>query len=651
MRHLLTILFLWVYAANATNYYVSNSGNDSNDGLTPATAWQTLSKVNASSFNAGDSILLKRGDSWNERLTLTSSGSAGNPIVIGAYGNGNKPIITGFQTVTLTNNGNIWSGVTNAVDSLNTVLVNGTIQAKGRYPNASATNGGYLTAQSGTQTSLTSSSLTGTPDYTGKECVIRTAVYVLDVAKVSSQSTSTLNFDRNLTYNNFVASGGNGFFFQNDTTFLDVQGEWCYYPSTKKVYVYSTTSPVVQVSTIDTLVYVNQNNYNTFDNLSLTGANMVAFQFDTLNHITVQNCSINYTGSIANSAQTCSYLTLSNDSIQNSLSNGVFWDKFTGSTSIDSCYGVIQNCYLKNTGLLAGMGLNGNSKYNGIDVVGHQVQIVNNRMDSVGYYGIFFRSDSSLVKNNYVTNFCLVKNDGGGIGTAAGSSYPDGLTNGTVIRGNIVLNGYYPSAGTNVDHPSACLYLDNFAKNVLVDSNFLYNGKDNAFELNQGDSNVITNNIMINGDGTVINIAGSNSVIVKGNTFKFNQLYSTSPSVYTFSRTFGTTLGDCDSNYYSRLSNEYNSLNYNNKAYNLTDWQLASGKDLHSKVTPVGILHVAPDIVYNPTNSDSTVTFSGARRSLTGVDYYGSITLKPFTGAILFTFIPPHPTNAYKHYR
>ena len=183
MRLIVTILLFISLSANATNYYVANAGNDSNNGLTLATAWKTISKVNSSTFNAGDSILLNRGDSWNEKLTLTSSGSAENPIVVGAYGSGVKPLITGFQTVILTNVGNIWSGTfPNAVANLNTVLVNGKIQAKGRYPNASAANGGYLTFQSGTQTSITSSGLTGTPNYIGKECVVRTAAWILAIS-------------------------------------------------------------------------------------------------------------------------------------------------------------------------------------------------------------------------------------------------------------------------------------------------------------------------------------------------------------------------------------------------------------------------------------------------------------------------------------
>ena len=50
--------------ASATDYYVSSSGNDSANGLSSSTPWQSISKVNSvfSSLNPGDRILFKRGD-------------------------------------------------------------------------------------------------------------------------------------------------------------------------------------------------------------------------------------------------------------------------------------------------------------------------------------------------------------------------------------------------------------------------------------------------------------------------------------------------------------------------------------------------------------------------------------------------------------
>jgi len=76
-------------------YYISSDGDDGADGLTLATAWKTLAKVNASSFSPMDSILLNRGDTWNERLILPSSGSVTGYITFSYYGDGAAPIIDG----------------------------------------------------------------------------------------------------------------------------------------------------------------------------------------------------------------------------------------------------------------------------------------------------------------------------------------------------------------------------------------------------------------------------------------------------------------------------------------------------------------------------------------------------------------------------
>lgn len=81
--------------AVGTKYYVSNTGSDAADGKTQATAWQTMSKVNDSTFVAGDSILLKKGDTWRETLINPSNGSADHYIKIGNYGTGVKPRILG----------------------------------------------------------------------------------------------------------------------------------------------------------------------------------------------------------------------------------------------------------------------------------------------------------------------------------------------------------------------------------------------------------------------------------------------------------------------------------------------------------------------------------------------------------------------------
>jgi hypothetical protein len=91
-----------------TFYLDAVNGNDANDGRTTATAWRTLTKVNATTFVAADTLLLKSGNSWTGQLKPRGSGSAAFPIIIDKYGGTTKPLImgggvTGEATVYLNN--------------------------------------------------------------------------------------------------------------------------------------------------------------------------------------------------------------------------------------------------------------------------------------------------------------------------------------------------------------------------------------------------------------------------------------------------------------------------------------------------------------------------------------------------------------------
>ena len=82
-----------------TVYYVSNDGDDANDGLTPETAWCTIQKVcmeaggwgNDGVLEYGDIVLFRRGDIFREtqEFEIVTSG-----LTFSAYGEGEKPIIT-----------------------------------------------------------------------------------------------------------------------------------------------------------------------------------------------------------------------------------------------------------------------------------------------------------------------------------------------------------------------------------------------------------------------------------------------------------------------------------------------------------------------------------------------------------------------------
>ncbi|WP_372948066.1 right-handed parallel beta-helix repeat-containing protein [Mariniphaga sp.] len=96
----LAVVFLFInWAVNATNYYVSNSGDDTKAGTSPETAWKTLNQVNNTKFAPGDQILFERGGVWREELKVPSSGASGNPIVFGAYGSGANPVMDGADII------------------------------------------------------------------------------------------------------------------------------------------------------------------------------------------------------------------------------------------------------------------------------------------------------------------------------------------------------------------------------------------------------------------------------------------------------------------------------------------------------------------------------------------------------------------------
>jgi len=62
-------------------YHVSPQGNDANGGKSPAKAWKTVAKVNATTFQPGDQILFERGGEWRESLKASSSGAEGSARV------------------------------------------------------------------------------------------------------------------------------------------------------------------------------------------------------------------------------------------------------------------------------------------------------------------------------------------------------------------------------------------------------------------------------------------------------------------------------------------------------------------------------------------------------------------------------------------
>lgn len=76
-------------------YYVNPKiGDDENDGLHEDRAFATLFAINRLNLQPGDSVLLMRDCIFEKQfLQIRSSGTECCPITIGAYGEGNDPLI------------------------------------------------------------------------------------------------------------------------------------------------------------------------------------------------------------------------------------------------------------------------------------------------------------------------------------------------------------------------------------------------------------------------------------------------------------------------------------------------------------------------------------------------------------------------------
>lgn len=658
MKNYLIILSFFIsITANATDYYVSATGNDSNSGLTQVVPWKTIDKVNLFTFSAGDQILFKRGDTFYGTLRITQSGTTGNPITFGAYGFGDNPVITGLVSVsTWTNLGfNIWqsSSAVSTLDYSNIVVINGVNAAMGRYPNT-----GYFTYQShsGT-TSITTSSLTGTPNWSGAELVSKKNRWIIDRNVITSQSGGTLSYTSGsyiaLTNStNYAPTDGFGLFIQNDTRTLDTTNEWYYNPSTKKLSVYSTTTPAnVQIATLDTLIVLPIYSHDyTFQNIIFTGCNDAVVNINSVSNLTFDSCTFQFNYDVTNEAnwgensdnliiQNCEFYDISNSAIKKST---------------EATNSKILNNTFRRIGMIPGAGGSGDGSYTVTSLFGEGTQVKYNRVDSVAYNGIDINTNNTNVSYNIVSNYCLLKDDGAGI-----YSYEAHV--GDTVAYNIIYNGGVPNApGTDGGNHSFGIYLDDYSSGFYVHHNsisnagyagiYAHNAKDCKMEYN-----TIYNPIGYMGlyistkatDQTTTNMVVKHNTIVVGSAMDVLVLESWKSDLPTF--------GSMDSNFYARPIDDNltirGTISGEDYSYSLGTWRAATGYETHSSKSPQAISNPNQlSFYFNPNNYDSTLSLGGSTYiDMANTSYTGDVVLQPYSSLVLIntgTLITPTITWA-----
>lgn len=636
------------FSASATDYYIAANGNDANNGISQSTPWRSINKLNAyfSNLRPGDKVLFKRGDTFYGSITINKSGSAGAPITIGAYGSGEKPVITGFTSVIswISIGGNKWESK-DPVSSLsytNMVAINGVNYAMGRWPNSD-----YYTVQSNSgTTSLTSTSLGGAPNWGGAEVVVKSERYETIRSKIIGHYGNTLNFE---SFLNRQAKPGKGFFIQNDSKTLDIPGEWYYNSSSKKLQVFSYGTPTnVQIATIENLVSISKKDFILIENITFTGGNTKGVLIHQSNSITIQDCDFFYFGvsgidgggASANiKIESCDLKYINRSAITN--------DQY-GSRNY-----TVRSNKVNDVALFPGMINNTSFLDHAITIRGDNNLLQYNEINNTGYGGIFFRGNNVEIRNNFIQNFCLVFDDGGGIYT--------GFINekGKVIDGNIVLNSKGSSEGTGGKYKlSQGIFVDNGGESMTISNNTVANGNNSGIKIHNGRSISILNNTLYNNGDGISSSRGQIEFMISDNgltadlkhTVKGNKFFAKTPDQISFFFTSVQSIaqiklmGVLDDNSYARpIKNDGTYINlltgdnrYPGYNYSLATWQNYSGQDGNSRSTPKTITDLTDlRFEYNASQQSKTISLDANYIDVKNNSYNGSITLAPYSSAVL----------------
>lgn len=607
----LVILVVANYA-NATDYYFSStSGRDSHsasEATNPATPWKTIDKLNAvmGTLNPGDRVLFKRGETFYGTIKLNKSGAQGRPVTFGAYGNGAKPIITSLVTL------NNWVHVGNGIyeshnpslgSTVNVVLLNNAIQEMGRFPNSDAANMGYLTIENTNRSnSIANGKLSSTANWKGGEIVIRKSHWTIDRHPINSHSGNTIIYQQvSGTYNPI---NNYGFFIQGHIKTLDKYGEWYYNPSSKKLSVYFGSkgpgSATVQASSLDNLV-TNPTRVEqiVFDNLVFQGANKIAVSIHQANNVQVKNSDIVFSGENAIYLTNLPHFTLENSNVSYSQNSGVILNHNTPNARL-------VNNKIENTNVFPGMGKSGIGSGNGLEVASDNSLVEYNEIINTGYVGIRFGGNNTQIKNNFINNYCLLKDDGGGIYTWTGSANTENY--GRKIVNNIVMNGIGSKDGTPLQHTSSNavaegIYLDDNAAGVEISNNTVANVSGKGIFIHNGRNFIVNNNTVYN-SGVQLSLIHDNlgnpirNGKISGNIFFAKSTSQKTANIYTVKPANDLKeMGSFDNNFYARpaddvltMQSHYHVNNYRHTTdLDLDNWKKSLGKDQNSKSSPVAI--------------------------------------------------------------
>lgn len=655
MKYLLTILFFFTCSfaySQKTYFFDAVTGNDANTSVqatNQATPWKTLTKLNSffSSLVAGDIVRFNRGQTFLGSITATKSGNVGTPITLADYGTGARPIIEGSYTVpSWTSIGsNLYTAtIPAALSTVGTVTFDGVFQPMGRLPKQSA---GYYnaTAVGGAGNTITSTgtsvnnpnTFVGAPSCVGGQVVWRALHFSIWIGTITAQSATVVSYTPLPSTSGGATENpqiGYGFFLQNHPSTCTTLGEWAYNGTTHVLTVnFGAGGPgghTVKVSAVQKTINVEAFSNISFSNLQIGFGNTYNFSLNGSQNINISNCTV-FGGGVysifANGASPG--LTVSNSLFDRA--NSVAINYSSGSTTT-----TLTSDTITNTAMISGMGGVGEGQYMGVQNI--KGTMTHCRVTSTGYMAIIYQAPAQIL-NNFVDTFCVVKDDGGGIYNGPPSQ------SGSLVDHNIVLDGIGLPQGTpDPQFRAEGLYSDDGASNVTWTNNTVaHMGDACAFNHASFNVNMVGNTFFDSKDAIIryfndlspgtSNVTQTNNIFFAANAS--NWCLRQSSGAASASTYFGAA-ASVNNNFWCRPIAETQVFNTASGSFTLPTWKTFTGKEAGSIVTPWSITNTNQLLFkYNATNSPVTFPLVGNYIDVRSVTYPSSITLQPFTSAIL----------------
>lgn len=643
------LLFILAFAlsyaeqAQGTVYYVSNSGHDDNEGISPVYPWRTLQRVNSAmpKLRPGDAILFERGSYFTGQINVTASGTRDNPIFFGAYGDGPYPVISGSRHIkqwTKQNGGMYNASIDTTVEN---VLMNSIHMTVARFPNS-----GFRTIASGIgdkRSGFSDPSLSQKKNFwKGANAKIRTIDWVFENRKVIRNESGNVFLEEKTIH---PITKGHGYFLDNLPALLDTANEWYFRKNENAPGGVISIVPPKGVNPENAFTEASFVQFGLFSAVDVSDITITGLEFrnqtvsgimffGNVTRLTVSKCIF--------AGQLEAGISLQKPSLSLVISGCIFeniTDKGVNLLSAESAE--ITNNIFWNIGMIPGRVREGDDfSMSAIVLLSSNRNIIaGNSIYKVGHDGINCIGSGNIIEKNVVGNVLLLLADGGGIKSYGNTS------KGTVWRNNFVYNviGNFSGVPSDRPMPSFGLYADAGCSDMTISSNTVQNVTGSGIFLYEDCYRIsVSDNIIMN---TPVSIKlRSDKKGLAENSFIRNELVGTGESQFA-ARVIATNskpkIGSFSDNLYVFPRNPV-PFRYELRS-NLSEMDLQGWRE-YTGIADAGSRLLDGESYYHPRlfrnmNFD-TVTYilesDVNYKDAFGKVYPGSVTVPPWTSKVLF---------------